>query len=210
MSQAEIAQGWLLTARHCPSPNYDQRPSGQPPELIVIHCISLPPGQYGAGQVDELFCNRLDPNGHSYFAGIADLRVSAHFLIDRHGSLTQYVSCDQRAWHAGKSQWRGRERCNDFSIGIELEGSDSDIYTEPQYMALAELIQCLLHHYPELRPWQLAGHDEIAPGRKTDPGPGFDWARLCGLLGVSPQQRLDSLAASTVGRSFPASRKPNP
>lgn len=213
MNGMRLQHGWLDAARHCPSPNHDERPDGQPIELIVIHCISLPPGEYGGADVDALFTNRLDPTAHEYFAGIAELRVSAHFLIDRQGQLTQYVSCDKRAWHAGQSLWCGRSRCNDFSIGIELEGTDSDTYTDRQYRQLVTLIQCLNSHYPTLRPWQLAGHDEIAPGRKTDPGPGFDWDRLCAVLQVSAQQRLAGLSATaqplSSGRTSSASRKPS-
>lgn len=214
MSAMQVNNGWLAAARHCPSPNHDDRPDRQSIELIVIHCISLPPGEYGGTHVDALFTNRLDPSAHEYFAGIADLRVSAHFLIDRQGQLTQYVSCDKRAWHAGQSLWCGRPRCNDFSIGIELEGSDRDAYTDNQYQVLAELIQCLASHYPTIKPWQLAGHEEIAPGRKTDPGPGFDWARLCAVLEVSPEQRLAALSATaptlSSGPASTASRKPSP
>ena len=167
---------WVVQARHCPSPNHDDRPQGDV-SLIVIHAISLPPGDYGGPWIDDLFCNRLDPTVHPYFAEIADLTVSCHFLIRRDGELVQYVGCDRRAWHAGQSQWCGRQRCNDFAIGIELEGVDHQPYTSAQYATLAALLPLLQGHYriPETA---LAGHDEIAPGRKTDPGPAFDWQRV--------------------------------
>ena len=173
---------WWPGARIVESPNQDARPPGQKPELIVVHAISLPPGEFGGAHVEALFQNRLDPDGHPYFAGIADLRVSAHVLIDRQGAVTQFVPFGRRAWHAGASAWRGRGRCNDFSIGIELEGTDDDPFTEAQYRTLADLIAWLRAAFPGVAADALAGHSDIAPGRKTDPGPCFDWARLHQLL----------------------------
>lgn len=173
------ASGWLEQARHHPSPNQDLRPTGSTPELIVIHGISLPPGEFGGPYIDALFSNRLDPQAHPYFASIQGLRVSAHLLIRRDGDMVQYVAFTARAWHAGKSCYQGRKRCNDFSIGIELEGTDHTPYTTPQYQQLAQVIQVLQQHYPIQA---IAGHADIAPGRKTDPGPAFDWQRLQDLL----------------------------
>lgn len=148
----------------------------------MVHNISLPPGQFGTGKVHEFFQNRLKANEHPYFAGIADLRVSAHFLIERDGRLTQFVSCNQRAWHAGQSHYDGRENCNDFSIGIELEGTDELPYSDAQYAALVALIRELQLAYPDLNRQRICGHSDIAPERKTDPGPAFDWARLFAAL----------------------------
>ena len=170
-------KGLLSEARYIPSPNCDARPDAAPPCLIVIHNISLPPDEFGGPGIIELFTNRLDPNAHPYFETIQYLKVSSHFLIRRDGELIQFVPCSQRAWHAGASHWRGRERCNDFSIGIELEGSDFVPFTETQYAQLARLIPALLAAYPIL---DITGHSDIAPGRKTDPGPYFDWARMPG------------------------------
>lgn len=172
-------QGFVAGARYLPSPNCDERPADFAVELIVIHNISLPPGQFGGDAVMDLFLNRLDAAAHPFFATIAHLRVSAHFLIRRDGELIQFVSCGQRAWHAGVSNWRGRERCNDFSIGIELEGADDIPFTEVQYEMLSRLVRALLQCYPGA---ELTGHSDIAPGRKTDPGPHFDWPRLRALL----------------------------
>jgi N-acetyl-anhydromuramoyl-L-alanine amidase len=176
------ASGLLAAARQVASPNQDARPGGARPELIVIHCISLPPGEFGGPWIDRLFTNRLDPSLHPYFEEIAALRVSAHLLIRRDGELVQYVPFHRRAWHAGESHWCGRARCNDFSIGIELEGTDDGAYTTAQYRRLAASIRALCRAYPTLSPARLAGHSEIAPGRKSDPGPGFDRARLAAWL----------------------------
>jgi len=162
------------------SPHRDERPAGSAISLVVIHGISLPPGDFGGGFVDDLFLGRLDPQAHPYFRDIAGARVSSHFLIRRDGSLVQYVPCAMRAWHAGASAWKGRERCNDFSIGIELEGADDVPYAEPQYETLARLVRALFERYGTL---DIAGHSDIAPGRKTDPGPYFDWPRLHAALG---------------------------
>lgn len=167
--------GWLVSARRIESPNCDDRPEGVATELVVIHNISLPPGQFGGAGILDLFSNRLDPAAHPYYETIKDLRVSAHFLIRRDGELIQFVSCDQRAWHAGLSSWRGRERCNDFSVGIELEGTDDAPFTEAQYDRLNALLGALYRRYPVT---DVVGHSDIAPGRKTDPGPYFDWERV--------------------------------
>jgi len=169
------ADGLLLEASQIPSPNFDERSPGLPIELIVIHNISLPPGQFGGNGVTELFTNRLDPEQHPYYREIYQLRVSSHFFIRRDGELIQFVSCLKRAWHAGVSQWQGRERCNDFSIGIELEGDDGSPFEEAQYVVLARLLDALKATYPIAG---VTGHSDIAPGRKTDPGPFFDWARV--------------------------------
>jgi len=176
------ASGLLAGVRYLPSPNRDARPPGIPANLIVVHGISLPPGEFGGPWIDALFTNRLDPSAHPYFQAIAGLRVSAHLLIRRDGERVQYVPFHERAWHAGVSHYGGRERCNDFSIGIELEGSDETPYTDRQYAQLAAVIRALRSAYPTLAPERLAGHADIAPGRKTDPGPAFDWARLHRLL----------------------------
>lgn len=166
--------GLLEGASYIASPNCDERPPGARIELLVIHSISLPPGEYGGSGIIELFTNRLDPAAHPYYATIAGLKVSAHFLVRRDGQTLQFVPCTLRAWHAGVSSWRGRGRCNDFSIGIELEGDDSGPFTDAQYARLAALTRELKARYPIA---DTVGHSDIAPGRKTDPGPGFDWAR---------------------------------
>jgi AmpD protein len=170
--------GWLSDVRRLSSPNCDPRPSGSEPELIVIHGISLPPGRYGGPWIDRLFTNTLPAEADPYFSTIQDLRVSSHVLISRDGTVTQYVPFSLRAWHAGPSNWCGREACNDYSIGIELEGTDDEPYDDRQYPVLAALITSLQQAYPTLAPGAIAGHSDIAPGRKTDPGPAFDWHRL--------------------------------
>jgi AmpD protein len=157
------------------SPNHDARPPGVEVSLAVVHAISLPPGQFGGDAIERLFTNRLDPAAHPYYESIAHLRVSSHFLVRRDGALVRFVPVERRAWHAGASSWRGRSRCNDFSIGIELEGADDAPFEDAQYAALAAL---LLQLRAELPLRAIAGHSEIAPGRKTDPGPRFDWGRL--------------------------------
>lgn len=177
-----IDQGWLSTATVLASPNVDPRPDKSDISLLVIHNISLPPGQFGGGHVAELFTNTLDPNTHPYFAEIANLKVSAHLLIDREGVVIQFVPFDQRAWHAGVSAFAGRPACNDFSIGIELEGTDTDPYTHLQYECLVKITQCLIAEYPALSSERVAGHSDIAPDRKTDPGPAFDWAHFKALI----------------------------
>ena len=175
--------GWLESAETVPSPNFDSRPDEAKIRLIVVHGISLPPGEYGGGHIQNFFCNCLDSGAHDYFATICDMRVSAHCLIERSGKIVQFVSFLDRAWHAGVSQWRGETACNDFSIGIELEGCDDQPYEASQYASLAALVTVLRSRYPEIAADALAGHSDIAPGRKTDPGPAFDWSRLEGLLG---------------------------
>jgi N-acetyl-anhydromuramoyl-L-alanine amidase len=174
--------GWLAGARVTPSPNFDQRPAGALIDLVVIHAISLPPGQFGGPYIEQLFTNRLDVKAHPYFATIDGLRVSAHFLIHRDGLLRQFVDVFARAWHAGDSMWRGRTRCNDFSIGIELEGCDERPFTSTQYASLAQLLEKLFAMMPALSSDSLVGHSDIAPARKTDPGPCFDWCHLRQLL----------------------------
>ena len=175
------AAGRVAAAAWIASPNRDARPAGAMPTLVVIHGISLPPRAFGGDGVVHLFTNTLDPGAHPYYATIAHLRVSAHFFIRRDGALVQFVSCNDRAWHAGVSSWRGRERCNDFSIGVELEGADDVPYTTRQYAKLAALLRALRHRYPVAA---AAGHSDVAPGRKTDPGPAFDWDRLARLTGT--------------------------
>ncbi len=167
--------GWLAGVRQVVSPNRDERSPGVPVTLIVIHAISLPPGAFGSDDIVRFFTNQLDPDGHPYFAQIGTLRVSAHFLIRRDGDLIQFVSCDERAWHAGQSTWNGRDRCNDFSIGIELEGCDDAPFADIQYAVLIDLAARLKTLYPIDA---MVGHSDVSPGRKTDPGPCFDWGRL--------------------------------
>ena len=177
-SYAINASGLALNAEFLASPNYDARPAPGGPSaicLIVIHNISLPPGQYGGNGIVELFSNQLNPNEHPYYAEIYTQKVSSHFLIRRHGELLQFVSCLDRAWHAGISNWKGRERCNDFSVGIELEGSDFDPFESAQYQTLKLLIASLTQCYPIQA---IVGHSDIAPERKTDPGPYFDWGGI--------------------------------
>ena len=180
--RADRGTGLIEGATYFPSPNCDDRPPGCAPELVVVHGISLPPGEFGGPWIEQLFTNRLPPGGHPYFAQVAALRVSAHALIRRDGSIVQFVPLTLRAWHAGASSWRGRERCNDFSVGIELEGADHVPYGEAQYASLAALVAALLDAYPAMTPDSIAGHSDIAPGRKTDPGPAFEWPRLHALL----------------------------
>lgn len=170
--------GWLGGARRVESPNQDGRPTGVAIDLIVVHAISLPPSQFGSNDIERLFTNTLNVDAHSYFSQISALRVSAHFLIRRDGELIQFVSCRKRAWHAGVSSWNGRECCNDFSIGIELEGCDEQPFEDAQYSQLIELIDVLHALYPIE---SVAGHSDISPGRKTDPGPCFEWTRLPAL-----------------------------
>ena len=176
--------GWLQAARRIDSPNFGPRPAGLAIDLVVVHSISLPPGEYGGDAIERLFTNRLDPGAHPYFEALRDLRVSAHFVIRRDGALLQFVSCLRRAWHAGASSWNGRAGCNDFSIGIELEGLEGDTFEDAQYERLERTLIALRGRYPV---GAVAGHEHVAPGRKHDPGAGFDWARLrrCeGLTGL--------------------------
>ena len=171
--------GRLSGCRQVDSPNHDERPEGAQASLIVLHSISLPPGQYGGDAIERLFTNRLEPAAHPYFAEIASLEVSAHFLVRRDGALVQFVAVHRRAWHAGLSRWRARERCNDFSIGIELEGTEREPFAPAQYAPLGALIAALRQ---SLALRQLAAHSDVAPGRKSDPGRGFDWPRLLARL----------------------------
>ncbi len=172
--------GWLPEARHCLSPNFGPRSDGVEINLAVVHSISLPPGVYGGDEIERLFTNRLDWEAHPYFGEIRGLQVSSHFVIRRNGELLQFVSCDQRAWHAGQSSWRGRANCNDYSIGIELEGLEGERFEAAQYDALAAVLRHLSQRYPLQA---VVGHEHIAPGRKLDPGPGFDWPHLAALTG---------------------------
>lgn len=171
--------GWVSGARRVESPNFDDRPEGEALSLLVVHAISLPPGVFGGDAVERLFTNRLDPDAHPFFKEIEGLRVSAHFLIRRDGELLQFVPTEKRAWHAGVSEWKGRGRCNDFSIGVELEGCDDQPFEPAQYRVLARLLVVLRRRHPLA---DLAGHSDIAPGRKTDPGPYFDWPHFLSVL----------------------------
>lgn len=188
--------GWYRFARRLDSPNFGARPDGALVDLIVLHSISLPPGVYGGGGVQRLFTNTLDWEAHPYFKSIEGLQVSAHFFIGRDGALWQFVSCDARAWHAGTSAWRGRANCNDDSVGIELEGLEGDPFEPAQYEALAALAAAIAQRYPIAH---VAGHEHIAPGRKQDPGPGFDWALLQRSLGW-PGERFAAAARATPPR----------
>jgi N-acetyl-anhydromuramoyl-L-alanine amidase len=174
--------GRVAGARWTSSPNCDARPQPGDISLLVVHGISLPPGEFGCPWIDDLFLNRLDPNGHPYFAEIAGLKVSSHLLIRRNGELVQFVPLHLRAWHAGQSSFGGRERCNDFSIGVELEGTDDVSYAPAQYQALSALSRELMRAFPAITPDRIVGHCDIAPGRKTDPGTAFEWARFRRLL----------------------------
>lgn len=172
--------GWLRAARRCPSPNFGPRPSGLEPSLLIIHSISLPPGEYGGDAIERLFCNRLDWETHPYFQQIRGLQVSSHFVVRRDGELLQFVDCEARAWHAGRSSWQGRDNCNDHSIGIELEGLEGEVFEAVQYEVLARLMERLGQRYAIDA---VAGHEHVAPGRKHDPGAGFDWLALQRRLG---------------------------
>jgi AmpD protein len=178
----DAASGCLTQARQVPSPNFDARPEGMVPELIVVHGISMPPNEFGGPWIDALFTNSLPIDAHPHFKEVIELRVSSHLLIRRDGELVQYVSFNERAWHAGKSNYCGRERCNDFSIGIELEGADDVAYEPVQYRQLAEVVRALCDAYSTLSIDRVVGHSDIAPGRKTDPGESFDWARLRAMI----------------------------
>ena len=182
-------QGWYRHARAMASPNFNQRPAGARIDLVVIHSISLPPGEFGNGNVQRLFSNQLDWDAHPYFQGIRGLEVSAHFFIGRSGALWQFVGCEDRAWHAGHSAYRGRKQCNDDSIGIELEGLEGSPFEMPQYETLTSLCAALLQAYPVAH---IAGHEHIAPGRKFDPGSGFDWILLQDSLAL-PNQYFSQL-----------------
>lgn len=172
-----IHNGQVTPAHWCPSPNFGTRPTGQKGavSLLVLHNISLPPGEYGSGYVQQFFTNQLNAAEHPYFAEIAEMNVSSHLFIERSGEVTQFVNLNDRAWHAGRSTYQGQEECNDYSIGIELEGTDKDAYTEAQYHTLEALIPAILKAYPAITPYRITGHEFIAPGRKTDPGNAFQW-----------------------------------
>ncbi len=170
--------GLIQSAAQVRSPNRDARPGGAVPELVIIHGISLPPGHFGGPEIEALFTNTLDFDAHPYFQEIRGLEVSAHLLIRRDGSLTQFVPLTERAWHAGESFFRGQRRCNDFSIGIELEGEDETAYTDEQYEVLQAVLKAIFDAYPAISAREIAGHCDVAPGRKVDPGPAFDWLRL--------------------------------
>jgi N-acetyl-anhydromuramoyl-L-alanine amidase len=175
--------GWWRAARRVESPHHGPRPEGTDISLALIHSISLPPGEYGGDAVERLFTNRLDWDAHPYYQGIRGMQVSSHFFVRRDGELMQFVSCDERAWHAGASSWQGRENCNDYSIGIELEGLEGETFEPAQYAALASLLRAIAARYPIA---QVVGHEHVAPGRKIDPGPGFDWPGLRVALGWDP------------------------
>ena len=181
-SKFTLGEGWVRQARRVPSPNSGPRPNGCVPELLVIHNISLPPGQYGGDCIERLFTNCLDWDQHPFFDEIRGAEVSAHLLIRRCGELVQFVNLEERAWHAGQSCFAGRDNCNDFSIGIELEGTDDEAYTAAQYEALAAVTRTLLVHYRKMSGASIVGHSDIAPGRKTDPGPAFDWDKYRSLV----------------------------
>jgi len=174
-------KGWLQAVDVVQSPNCDARPDNTEIKLIVIHGISLPPSEFGGGYIQQYFCNQLDANANDYFSSICDMQVSAHCLIERTGNITQFVSFLNRAWHAGVSSWRGEQACNDYSIGIELEGTDELSYTDPQYEQLNALLGSLISRYPAINNDAICGHSDISPGRKTDPGPAFDWARIISI-----------------------------
>lgn len=174
-----VKEHWVEQARRVQSPNRNARPDDDDISLLVVHGISLPPGEFGGPWIDELFRNQLEPSHHPYFAEIQGMKVSSHFLIRRDGELVQYVPCNEGAWHAGLSSWQGREACNDYSIGVELEGADDIPYSQVQYRTLNELISALCVAYPKIA-GNIVGHEHIAPGRKTDPGPAFDWSQVVG------------------------------
>jgi N-acetyl-anhydromuramoyl-L-alanine amidase len=190
----DLDNGLMRGARQVASPNYDSRPPGIEADLIVVHGISLPPGEFGGPWIDRLFTNTLPAEVHPYFAEVGPLRVSSHVVIERDGAVTQYVRFTERAWHAGKSSYQGREACNDFSVGVELEGTDTLPYEAAQYAALAQVVAALCAAYPRLSPDRLVGHSDIAPGRKTDPGPAFDWPRARQLIAAAAP------AASAYGK----------
>lgn len=176
------AQGWLDPVEQCLSPNCNERPAPTDISLLVIHNISLPPGEFGTTCIRDFFCNQLEYSTHSYFECLRDMQVSAHLLINRQGEVVQFVPFDRRAWHAGASSFEGRDNCNDYSIGIELEGTDDAAYTDSQYHSLVDVTRALMRAYPRINLQRIAGHCDIAPERKTDPGPAFDWLRYRSLL----------------------------
>jgi AmpD protein len=199
--------GWWWHADRRLSPHQEPRPPGTPIDLVIVHSISLPPGRYGGPFIEDLFMGRLDPSAHPYFDGLRGLRVSAHFLVRRDGQVMQFVSTDRRAWHAGRSTWQGRENCNDSSVGIELEGLEGEPFELAQYTTLARLLRALARRHP-LR--DVVGHEHVAPGRKLDPGPGFDWRLLRRLMRPLMHQsrlRVFDPSATNPGRSI---RRPGP
>ena len=191
-SEGDWQRGWWARARHCPSPHFGPRPEGSEVSLALVHSISLPPGVYGGAEVEQFFLNQLDVSAHPYFEALRGLRVSAHFFIRRDGECVQFVSCGERAWHAGASQWRGRANCNDFSVGIELEGLEGEHLEASQYARLVELLRALDHEGGHL---DVAGHEQVSAGRKADPGSGFDWARLIAELGWPARCFPEAVAA---------------
>ena len=197
---------WFTKVDRAPSPNHDLRPDPEDISLVVVHGISLPPGTFGTGAVERFFCNTLDCSGDPRLADLAGVRVSAHLFVSRQGAVTQFVPFDRRAWHAGVSRWRGRTNCNDFSIGIELEGTDDSGYTNRQYAVLARILDTLVARYPRLDRSALVGHNEIAPGRKTDPGPRFDWRLVHRSMFRSPQpgSAREPLAEKSSARGHPS------
>ena len=182
IQQLDNRTGWLQGVKWLASPHFNQRPPKTIVDLIVIHGITLPPGEFGQRHIDNFFLGKLERHIHPFFATIAEMEVSAHLLVNRRGEITQYVSLLERAWHAGQSHWQGRDNCNDFSIGIELEGCDDRPYMEAQYQTLTALAQLIMHHFPAITPARIVGHSDIAPQRKTDPGPAFDWDYFTSLL----------------------------
>ncbi|MCW7537465.1 1,6-anhydro-N-acetylmuramyl-L-alanine amidase AmpD [Aquabacterium sp. A7-Y] len=194
-SAATWRDGWLEGARAVPSPNFGPRPEGSLIDLVVIHSISLPPGRYGGPEIEQLFTNTLDWDAHPYFQQIRGMEVSSHFVIRRDGELLQFVSCEERAWHAGRSSYRGRENCNDYSIGVELEGLEDEPFAAAQYPCLVALLQALRARYPITH---LAGHEHVAPGRKRDPGAAFDWQGVALALGWGADAFPLSLASPTT------------
>jgi AmpD protein len=183
--QVDLGSGLLRGVRQVASPNHDPRPQNVEADLIVVHGISLPPGEFGGPWIDRLFTNTLPPDAHPYFKEVGSLRVSSHLVVTRDGAVTQYVKFTDRAWHAGKSAYRGRTACNDFSVGVELEGTDTLPYEPAQYAALAQIVAALCEAYPGLSPERMTGHSDISPGRKSDPGPAFDWDLARRLIGAA-------------------------
>lgn len=177
-ARALRATGRVDSARWCASPNFNERPGGKTPSLLVVHNISLPPGQFSGDAIERFFCNQLDPCAHPYFQTIAEMKVSSHLLIRRDGAVLQFVNLQDRAWHAGRSCFEGEDECNDFSVGIELEGTDHTPYADAQYDQLTALSALIMAAWPDITPERVTGHSDIAPGRKTDPGPAFDWLRF--------------------------------
>jgi AmpD protein len=201
-----ISEGGVIEGvRYVPSPNYDERPAGCAIDLLVVHHISLPPGEFGGPGIVELFTNRLDPAAHSFYATVAGTKVSAHFLIRRDGELCQFVPCGARAWHAGESSWKGRTQCNDFSIGVELEGTGEAPFTDTQYKQLAFLTRALQARYP-IR--DIVGHSDVAPRRKNDPGPQFDWARYRAMLKIRRKGAKGAKQTGTILRTAKSGPEP--